>query len=512
MLKDIINMYSERADFFIALSIEHLQISAISIFLATIIGLLFGIIMSQNKRLAPPILGITSFIYTIPSIALLGFLIPFSGIGNATAIIALTVYALLPMVRNTYTGLVTTDKTILEAAKGMGSTEFQILYKIKLPLAVPVIFSGFRNMVVMTIALAGIASFIGAGGLGVAIYRGITTNNPAMTLAGSLAVALLALTLDFLCSLVEKLLNRKKKVNILPIGIIFVIISLLIGSVFIGSPKKDTIKIATKPMTEQFIVSEMLAILIEENTDLNVEITKGIGGGTSNIQPALLKGDFDLYPEYTGTAWSFVLKEKEIPDPDTLYRKLVTDYEKKYELSWVGLYGFNNTFALAVRKETAEKYNLKTYSDLAKISQQLNYGAEPDFFEREDGYNALCSTYGFNFKKNTDLDIGLKYKALNAQEIDVINVFTTDAQLIDSNIVVLEDDKTFFENYYCGTVVRMETLEEHPQLKNVLLLMENLITNKDMASLNFEVETNGRSEHDAAMDFLMQKGLLGVSE
>lgn len=162
----------ERKAFFFELLLEHLKISFIAILIAILLGGLVGIIISQLKGVSQPILGCINFLYTIPSISMLGFLIPFSGVGNTTAIIALIIYALLPMVRNTYTGLTNIDAGILEAAKGMGSTRMQILVKIKLPLALPVIMSGIRSMVTMTIALGGIASFIGAGGLGVAIYRG----------------------------------------------------------------------------------------------------------------------------------------------------------------------------------------------------------------------------------------------------------------------------------------------------------------------------------------------------
>lgn len=209
MIREILTLLVERKDFFFNLIVQHLMISAITISIAGFLGLLLGILISQYEKLSSFILGTTNIIYTIPSISLLGFLIPFTGIGNTTAIIALTVYALLPMVRNTYTGIKVIDKEILEAAKGMGSTSWQILYKIKLPLAVPVIVSGMRNMVVMTIALTGIASFIGAGGLGVAIYRGITTNNTAMTLSGSLLIALTALTFDGLFGILEKITKRR---------------------------------------------------------------------------------------------------------------------------------------------------------------------------------------------------------------------------------------------------------------------------------------------------------------
>lgn len=209
MINDIFQLYFNRWDFFLSLMLQHLELSAISILIAAILGLLLGIIISEYKKTSPVVLGMINFIYTIPSISILGFLIPFSGIGNTTAIIALTVYALLPMVRSTHTGIENIDSSIIEAARGMGSTSFQILYKIKIPLATTVILSGLRNMVIMTIALAGIASFIGAGGLGVAIYRGITTNDSAMTMAGSLLIALMALILDFFIGIGEKMIKKK---------------------------------------------------------------------------------------------------------------------------------------------------------------------------------------------------------------------------------------------------------------------------------------------------------------
>lgn len=211
MIEAIFRMYAMRWRFFLDLTWEHIQISFVAIALAAAIGLALGIWISEYRKWTPWVMGVTNFVYTIPSIALFGFLIPWSGIGNTTAILALTIYALLPMVRNTYTGIVSIDKEIIEAAKGMGSTSAQIVWKIKLPLAFPVILSGLRNMVVMTIALAGIAAFIGAGGLGVAIYRGITTNNSVMTVAGSLLIALLALLTDFGLGKYESHIKRKRR-------------------------------------------------------------------------------------------------------------------------------------------------------------------------------------------------------------------------------------------------------------------------------------------------------------
>ncbi|MEG1586638.1 MAG: ABC transporter permease [Bacteroidales bacterium] len=209
-MQDLISLYIERRSFFLQLTLEHLWISGISVLLAGIIGLLLGLWISQYRKISPVILGLTNFIYTIPSIALFGFLIPFSGIGDPTAIIALTTYALLPMVRNTFTGITGIDPEILEAATAMGSTPWQLLMRIKLPLAFPVLLAGIRTMVVMTIALTGIAAFIGAGGLGVAIYRGITTNNMTLTIAGSLLIAILALICDWIIGTYEKWIRNKR--------------------------------------------------------------------------------------------------------------------------------------------------------------------------------------------------------------------------------------------------------------------------------------------------------------
>ena len=505
MLKDMWSIFFDRKDFFLQLLLEHLEISLVSILIAILFGGIVGILISEFQKTAKPTLGVINFLYTIPSISMLGFLIPFSGVGNATAIIALTVYALLPMVRNTHTGITNVDPAILEAAKGMGSTRVQILFKIKLPLAMPVIMSGIRNMVTMTIALAGIASFIGAGGLGVAIYRGITTNNAAMTMVGSLLIALLALVMDFVLGFIEKRMNKHslkaKKTNKIIAAISVLLCFVIVGSVLINTQEKDTIHIATKPMTEQYVLGEMLDILIEQDTDLNVELTQGVGGGTSNIQPAMESGEFDLYPEYTGTGWNMVLKHDGLYTED-LFSKMEKEYGEQYKMNWVGMYGFNNTYGLAVRHDIAEKYNLKTYSDLKSVAGSLTFGAEYDFFEREDGYDALCETYGLNFGKTMDLDIGLKYKAINQKKIDVMVIFTTDGQLSASDVVVLEDDKNFYPSYICGNVIRTEVLEKYPELETVFEKLNGLITDSDMAQMNYFVETENKEPRDVAKDFL----------
>lgn len=505
MLQTMWTLFTGRTGFFLGLLGEHLKISLIAIAIAILLGGAVGILISEFQRSAKPTLSVINFLYTIPSISMLGFLIPFSGIGNATAVIALAVYALLPMVRNTHTGIANVDPAILEAAEGMGSTRLQILWKVKLPLAMPVIMSGIRSMATMTIALAGIASFIGAGGLGVAIYRGITTNNAAMTMVGSLLIALLALLVDALLGFVEKRMRRrrvgaKRAKRALVVLAVLVCVGIVVTAILPGR-HKDTIHIATKPMTEQYILGEMLDILIEQDTGLNVELTQGVGGGTSNIQPAMESGEFDLYPEYTGTGWNMVLKEDGLYTED-LFDKMQQAYNDTLDMRWVGMYGFNNTFGLVVRREIAEQYGLETCSDLAAVAGQLTFGAEYDFFEREDGYDALCAAYGLGFKKTVDLDIGLKYQAIDQGKIDAMVIFTTDGQLSVADVKVLEDDKGFYPSYLCGNVVRNGVLEQYPALKSILQSLTGSITDEDMARMNYAVEGEGQEPRAVAEGFL----------
>ncbi len=211
-MNDLIAIFVQRSDWFFQLAVQHLVLSAIAIGLATVVGLGLGILISEYRSGAKFVMGLCNVVYTIPSIALLGLLLPLTGVGDLTAVIALTVYGLLPMIRNTFTGIDNIDPNVIEAARGMGCTPWQMIYKIKVPQALLVILAGFRSMVVMTIALAGIASYIGAGGVGLAIYRGITMNNHAMTVAGSILIALLAIALDSLVGAFERHIKRKRKI------------------------------------------------------------------------------------------------------------------------------------------------------------------------------------------------------------------------------------------------------------------------------------------------------------
>lgn len=291
-------------------------------------------------------------------------------------------------------------------------------------------------------------------------------------------------------------------------GILFLVTAVMLLGIC-GCGKKEAIKIASKPMTEQYILTEIIAQMIEAETDYEVEITKGVGGGTTNIHPALVKGEFDLYPEYTRTAWLNVLKREEMEkDDDKLYEQLLAEYDGM-GLTWTGLYGFSNTYGLAVRQETAEQYGLSTYSDLAAASGELIFGGNPDYIELETGYPRLCSAYGMTFKDTNQMEIALKYEALKNGEVDVINAFTTDAQLAANQLVLLTDDQVFFETFDAGTVVRKDALKDYPDLQGILEKLNGMISAEEMQRMNYAVEVEGKEDREVAEEFLKEKGLLG---
>lgn len=279
-----------------------------------------------------------------------------------------------------------------------------------------------------------------------------------------------------------------------------------------ASANNGPIRVGCKEMSEQLILQEILAQLIENQTDLTVERVAPIAGGSYNIQIAMENGEMDLYPEYTGTGWMTVLKHEPTSDADAMFEALNQEYNEKYNMSWLTLYGFENTYTLALRPETVEQYQLKTISDLAAVSDQLVFGANFDYFEREDGYPALCEAYGLNFKDTAEVDMGLKYQTLTEQKCDVINAYTTDSQLAEFGLATLADDQKFFTDYHCSTIVRNEALEQYPALRDTLEKMEGLISNEEMLQMNYELNTNHRDPAEIAAEFLAAKGILAEGE
>jgi len=291
--------------------------------------------------------------------------------------------------------------------------------------------------------------------------------------------------------------------------LLFVLLVILMSLSFMGCKNDDdTIQIASKPFSEQYIIAEMMVALIEDRLEVDAEHVQGIMGGTANIHPAMMSGEIDMYPEYTGTAWLTVLKEDPMSDADLMFDEVKTAYMDLYDIKWYETYGFNNTYGLAIKEEVATSRGIATYSDLAEKGSDLNFASTPEFFEREDGYPGLQEVYGMDFDETTEMAISLKYDAITNDQVDIITVFLTDARLEGSGLVVLEDDENFFVPYYASTLVRNETLETYQGLDEVLMLLEGIISPEEMIAMNYRVDVEGDEPKDVAHDFLVDEGFI----
>lgn len=510
----------------ISLIIEHIKLTAISVGFAILIGVPLGILICYIKKLNKPIMAAANVVQAIPSMALLGFAIPFLGIGMLPAVVTVILYSLLPIIKNTYTGIGNIDPQTLEAARGIGLTKMQILTKVQIPLALPVIMAGVRISAVTAVGLMTMAAFIGAGGLGYLVFSGIRTVNNNQILAGAIPACILALTVDFLISLVEKMVTpislqknvtKKSAKKGRSYKIILSSAAVIVAFTFVFTylagriTSEKVISIGTKDFTEQVLLGNMAAELIEENTDIAVSRKFDLGG-TQVCFGAITGGDIDMYVEYSGTAYSDTLKYTPISDTQKVYDTVKQDFKDKYEIETLKQMGFNNTYTMAVTEETAEKYNLKTISDFAKIANKMKAGMTFEFSNREDGFPGLEKKYDFKMKESVALDGAARYVALSNDEVDAIDAFATDGLLKKFSLRTLEDDKSFFPPYYAIPILRSETMVQYPE---IVLLIENLgevLSNEVMMELNYKVDELQQDPRTVAREFLEEMNLIRSDE
>lgn len=511
-----------------SLFVEHIQLTMFAVLISIIIGIPLGMVIVRRKRVSSAVIGIANIIQSIPSLALLGFLIPALGIGSKPAIAMVVLYSLLPIIKNTFTGLTNVNMATIEAAEGIGLTKRQILLKIRLPLAMPIIMSGIRISAVTAVGLMTIAAFVGAGGLGYLVFSGVQTVNNNMILAGAIPACFLAIFLDFIIGKIENvavpegikvssnktykktyksittLLGSKRRKSVLA-AILSIVFFTFVFLAHNGVGKK-TIVVGSKNFNEQLILGNMVSSLIEKNTDYKVDRKLNLGG-TNILFTAMKSGDVDLYVEYTGTGLVNIMKEDSISDADKVY-DIVKDYfEKEYDMEWLRPLGFNNTYVLAMKKELADKYDVNTISDLTKVSTSMSLGSTMEFANRSDGYLGLQKEYGLKFNTIKGLDGGLRYSSLESDETQVADAFSTDGLLEKFNLKLLRDDKNFFPPYYAVPLVRKDTLEKYPELKSLILSLEGKLTDEDMRSLNYRAD-NGEDPRLVAEEFLKDKGLI----
>ncbi|MDJ0507519.1 MAG: glycine betaine ABC transporter substrate-binding protein [Nostocales cyanobacterium LE14-WE12] len=489
---------------------EHLILVVIAMTIAISIGLPVGIFITRQPQLAAPILGLANTIQTIPSLAIFGFLIsvPFlGGIGKVPAIVALTLYALLPIIRNTYIGINSINSAIKEAGIGMGMTDQQLLLKVEIPLALPVILAGVRVATVISVGIATIAAAIGGGGLGVFIFRGISTVNNELILAGAIPAALIALSADFGLGFLEKNLTKptgnKSKLAII-LGIITLIIAGLIAFNYQKAP--ETIIIGSKNFTEQVILGELLAQHIENHTKLKVDRRFNLGG-TFIAHEAVKAGKIAGYVEYTGTSFTTILKEKPISNPQIVYKKVKEYYDQKLKLAVMKPLGFENTFAMIIRGEDAKKWQIKSLSEAGKYSPQMKAGFGYEFLERADGYPGLSKTYNLKFANIKQMELGLMYQALKEKQLDFIAANSTDGLIPVLNLVILEDDKKYFPPYQAIPIFNQEIIRKYPELTDTINQLGGKISTTAIQKMNYQVDNQSQPVEKVVSTWLKSQQL-----
>lgn len=285
---------------------------------------------------------------------------------------------------------------------------------------------------------------------------------------------------------------------------------ILTGCGSTGGDESEPIVIGGKPWTEQYILPHILGQYIEANSDYTVEYEEGLGE-VSILTPALEQGDIDLYVEYTGTGLKDVLKQESEPGQtsEEVLERVREGYEEELDATWLEPLGFENGYTLAYSKDSG--YDAETYSDLAEISQSedMSFGAPHPFYERQgDGYDDLVATYPFEFSATDSFDPAIMYEAVNNGEVDVIPAFTTDSRIGLFDLETTEDDLSFFPKYDAAPVVRMEALEQYPELEDLLNELAGQISEEDMLAMNARVDVDQDQPQDIARDFLIEKGLI----
>ncbi len=536
-------------------SAEHLLLVAIAIGLALLIALPLGVVISRRPRWAAPVLAVANAVQTIPSLAIFGVLLSvplLGGLGARPAIVALTLYALLPLLRGITTGLSQVPQGVKEAARALGLSAPQVLRHIELPLALPTLMAGIRVATVISVGVATIAAAIGAGGLGVFIFRGIATVNNELILAGALPSAAIALAADAGLGALERRLGQGRSgIRLTPkhqrlrrFGVAAGLASLALVGVLVVGPLSGwipwgpvgpagaaTIRIGSKNFTEQFILGELLAQQIEATTPLRVKRDFGLGG-TFVCQEAVRSGRIAGYVEYTGTAWTAVL---DLPPPgsaadmaadtgadtganntadnrataqETLFRRARALYASRFGLTMFPSLGFENSFAILIREADARRLGIGSISAAAAHTPGWRAGFGYEFVNRADGLPGLARRYGLRFAARPEvMDLGLTYRALAEGKVDLIAGDTTNGLIPALKLYRLRDDRHYFPPYEAVPVFHSATLHRHPELVPAIEGLAGRIDETTMQRLNAAVELEQQPVEEVVRQWRQQQGL-----
>lgn len=437
---------------------NHVLLSLCALTLGIAISLPLGILAARNAALRWPLLAVASLVQTIPGLALLAlfyplllglsnltamaFNAPFSAFGFLPSLLALTLYSMLPVLRNTITGLSGIEPAILEAAKGTGMTPAQSLRMVELPLAAPVIMAGIRTAAVWVIGTATLSTPVGQTSLGNYIFTGLQTQNWVFVLFGCLAAAILAMTVDQLLALIESGLKARRHRRIA--GGILGIIAVVTAALIPGNAQHAAGRyvIGTKTFTEQFI----LAALIEQKLrQAGLPASRLDGLGSTVAFDALASNEIDVYVDYSGTLWTTRMQRRDVRPRQEVLREL-RDWLAGKNILLLGPLGFENSYALAMKRSRADALNIRTIADLAIHAPQLSIAADYEFLSRPD-WAAVRDAYGLRFRAQRQMQSTFMYEAVATGEADVISAFSSDGRIKQYDLVVLEDPRRSLPPY-----------------------------------------------------------------
>ena len=487
---------------------QHLTLVGVSTVVAVLVGVPAGVFAARNLRVGAPLVWLANVSQTIPSLAMFGFLLPMpliGGLGARVAITVLTVYALLPIVRTTVAGIRSVDPALVEAADALGMTPRQRLWRVELPLALPSIVAGIRVATVIGVGTATIAAAVGAGGLGEYIFRGLSMVEPTVILAGAIPAAALALTLDGLLTLAERaargVLTARSGRGRLAVAAAIAVLAIAGLSLTAVGGKGSTVRVGSKNFTEQIILGEIVAQLIESRTDLPVSRRLNLGG-TFICDRAIRAGDIDIYVEYTGTAYTAIFKEPPNTNPEQVLARARERYAEA-SITLLAPLGFENTFAMLVRGEDARRLCLKTIADVRPLAGDWRAGFGYEFLQRADGFPGLASAYGLRFgTPPRAMDLSLIYRALAERQVDLIAGDATSGLIEAYDLTMLADTQRYFPPYDAVIVARSAALLAHPAVKEVLSRLSGRITVADMRRMNHAVDAQHRDAADVAREFI----------
>jgi len=483
----------------------HLQLTLVALGLGIGLSLPLGLLAARLRWLEQVVLSSASVIQTIPSLALLAVIVPvlaalhFPSIGYLPAVIGLTLYSLLPILRNTVTGLHGIDPAYVEAALGVGMTPAQQLFRVELPLALPVIVAGIRTATVWTVGIATLSTPIGAPSLGNYIFTGLQTRNYASVIVGSVSAAGLALLLDGLVRMLEAGLQREKRTLI---SMALVLFAILIGVTAWASIRSFTksdaalITVGAKTFTEQYILSEILAQKIQSDTGLHTKVLSSLGSTVAF--DALRSGQIDVYVDYSGTIWATIMQRSSVPqDRSALLNEVQTFLQKEHGIVIPGALGFENTYALAMRCEQANALGIRQIGDLRNHAPQMTIGGDYEFFGRPE-WKAVEATYGLAFAKTRSMDPTLMYQAAANKTVDVISAFSTDGRIAAFDLCILEDNRGAIPPYDAVILASPRVARDHPEVIRSLQGLAGTINADRMRRLNLLVDQEKQSPAQVA--------------